>query len=255
MRITLLTASLGLAMHLPAQLTNGSFEQGLLGWEWTCEPPAVFAGGAPGGGDWMVSKEAGNFQGCFPSYLFQRLSGVQNGDLVTISGWVRCNDVPLCLGANFGLGVLNADGIALEEQVGTQGSEWLYLTITDTVQLTSGDTAVLVLNSGNIGGPASPMPGYFDEFSESISTGLTHNPPSNPAALYDASSNSLYLSMRCSTLVSVVIHDIAGREMTRDVTVINGTTARLDLNALPTGVYLATLRGKVTEGSLRFVVP
>jgi len=253
MKSAFLTVAAFTCIAAQAQLTNGSFEQGLTGWEWTCSEPSLIADGAPGAGSWMVSKEAGNTQGCFPSYLFQRLLGVQDGDLVTISGWVRCHDAPPCLGANFGLGRVSNGSFTLEENVGTFGSEWVYLTHTDTVELAAGDTALLVLNSGMIGGPISPAAGFFDGFTSSIGLGVNDEDSQALVSHFDRANNILCITSG-GALRSAQLYDITGRNLRLTAPTISGSSARFDLDALPTGVYFAALRTADRERVLRFVV-
>lgn len=253
MRVALLLALPALAVHAHAQLTNASFEQGLTAWEWTCADPELLADGAPGAGDQHASKEMGQTQGCFPSYLFQRLSGVQNGDMLTIGGWVRTPGDFVPVYPQFGLGTINNGVIHAEESMGTSWYEWTYLEITDTVELQSGDTAIILLSSGLIGGPATQNPGYFDGFTVSIAMNMLEGSNARPTMLMDRASNSLFASMGSAMLLEARLFDLMGRHLPSRGNV-RSTTARIDLNGLPNGIYLVALRTADGERVVRFVV-
>lgn len=243
------------ASQANAQLFNGSFEQAgaasLEGWEWTCDEPGIVNEAPPGAGDWSVTKLPSQAKGCFPSYLYQRLNDVQDGDLVTVSGWVRCDDDVICLGGWFGLGSINNGAFHLEEQVGTTDFLWTYLSLTDTVELAAGDTALLVLSGGFIGGPISPFPAHFDGFSLEPATGIA--PVSAPAvSRYDAATNSLFVGAE-ERLLGIALFDATGRALPLRAP-IAGNTARIALNELPIGVCIAQLRTARGTRTLRFAV-
>jgi len=238
-----------------AQLFNGSFElagaPSLEGWEWTCAEPGIVNEAPPGAGAWSVTKQPGEAKGCFPSYLYQRLSDVQNGDLLTVSGWVRCDDDVICVGGWFGLGTINNGTFHLEEQVGNNQFPWAYLSITDTVELADGDTALLVLSGGFIGGPVSPFPAHFDGFSIEDATSIAQASVL-ATSRYDAASNSLYVAT-ADRLLGIALFDAAGRVLPLHPP-IAGSTARIDLPELPLGVYIAELRTASGTTTLRFTV-
>ena len=238
-----------------AQLFNGSFElagaPSLEGWEWTCGEPELVNEAPAGAGAWSVAKQPGQAKGCFPSYLYQRLSDVQEGDLITVNGWVRCDDDVICVGGWFGLGTINNGAFHLEEQVGTNQWPWAYLSITDTVELATGDTALLVLSGGFIGGPISPFPAHFDGFSMEHATGITLA-GAQATSRYDAATNSLFIASSAQ-LLGITLFDAAGRVLPLRAP-IAGNTARIALNELPKGVYIAQLRTALGNKALRFAV-
>ncbi|MFZ1692171.1 MAG: T9SS type A sorting domain-containing protein [Flavobacteriales bacterium] len=254
MRAALLLALSALTIQAQAQLTNGSFEQGLAAWEWTCDDPELLmTDGAPGAGSQHASKEMGQTQGCFPSYLFQRLSGVQNGDMLTIGGWVRTPGDFVPVYPQFGLGTINNGVIHAEESVGTSWYEWTYLEITDTVELQTGDTAIIALSSGLVGGPATQNPGYFDGFTVSIVLNVHEGNNERPTILMDRASNSLFATMGSAMLLEARLFDLTGRHLPARGNV-RSTAARIDLNGLPNGVYLVALRTANGDRVVRFAV-
>ena len=241
-----------------AQLFNGSFEQAgapsLEGWEWTCSDPGQPFNAAPGSGEWCASKEPGHAKGCFPSYLFQRLPDLVDGQLVTVNGWVRCDDDVICLGGYIGIGALHNGQVIYDDLTGSTNFMWTYVSITDTVELEAGDTAVVVLTSGFIGGPISPAPGYFDGITLELNTGITDRHDADLASYFDPSTNNLFLSCGNSALRTVRLHDLTGRSLPIRTDLVNASSARVDLNSLPTGVYFASVRTDLGEKTIRFVV-
>jgi len=168
-----------------AQLINGSFEQdgtpSLTGWEWTCNEPGLQNTAAPGSGEWSATKEAGHAKGCFPSYIYQRLPDAENGMVIILSGWVRCDEEEPCIGGYLSSGRLNNGVFDLDNSITSQFPTWEFVSITNTVQNAEGDTAIVVLSGGFIGGPISPSPSYFDGITLSIALGMEQvDPPEGP---------------------------------------------------------------------------
>lgn len=248
--------TIALATQASAQLINGSFEQNgvqnFMGWEWTCEDPLAWNEAPAGAGQWSVSKESGHAKGCFPNHLFQRLSGVQDGDLLTISGWVRCDDDVICLGAYFGLGTINNGTFQLEENVGTNQFPWTYLTITDTVELAAGDTSILVLNAGFIGGPINPNPGHFDGFA--VAPALSIDVAARTSAHIRQDAGMLYVSCGEERLLATNVMDLTGRNVGADIVRTGPSSCQFSTSHLPTGTYFVSVRTPTGERASRFAV-
>ncbi len=244
------------AVH--AQLINGSFEvdgsPSLTGWEWTCSDPGYANNGAPTSGSWSATKEPGNAKGCFPSLLFQRLPDALDGDLLTVSGWVRCpdGDEP-CLGGSLGLGSINAGTFTSDDAVWSQTPQWTYLSITDTVELSAGDTAVVILNGGFIGGPIAPAPSYFDGIS--LAPALVVGERTGPMIVQyvDHATRTLYISAGQETIQGLRFFDLTGKGLPVRTDRTNATNLRVDLNGLPTGVYFVAVGTSAGERTVRFV--
>ncbi len=243
-------------MPLKAQVVNGSFEQAgqfsLAGWEWTCSDPMAVSGGAPAAGDWAVSKEAGQTQGCFPSYLFQRLTGFSNGQIIDMAAWLRCDGGPACLGAYMGLGRINNGVIELEEGTGAIGTAWTYVMFSDTVELGTGDTLLLVFNSGLIGGPIQPGSGQFDDVSITLAQGLEDLHAATVRHYPDPVTDMLYLHVDHGRVRQVRIHDAQGR-MLRSTTIAEGSMWSMAVGDLSAGSYFVVV--DLAEGlrSFRFI--
>lgn len=255
MKQLLLLVNLALPSISAAQLINGSFEQDLTGWEWTCGTPVLISGGAPAAGSVFASKEQGQTQGCFPSYVYQRLDGLQNGDLVTMSGWVAAAQGVVPGMAAFGLGRLNDGSFQLEETALTAGELWSYLTLVDTVEIGSGDTALLVLNSGLVGGPIVPGAGYFDGFTLNTVLAVDDAASTSPATRYDPATNCLFISVGGDLIVSAQLRDAAGRLLNDRLPIHGASNTRVHFDALRPGVYIVALATANDMAVVRFVVP
>lgn len=238
-----------------AQLINGSFEDdgtpSLSNWEWTCADPGQPNDAAPSSGAWSATKEAGHAKGCFPSYLYQRLPWVPNGAIVMLSGWVRCDSADICLGAFLGLGTLNNGAFALEENTGTVDPTWTYVSLTDTAQFGSGDTLVLVLNAGMIGGPISPSSGHFDGLQVGIWMGIDEQTAWELHQHFDA--GVLSLATGGPWIGSLDLFDATGRAMSVHLLRRERARADVDVSALRTGVYLVKVRTDRGDRVVRFV--
>jgi hypothetical protein len=210
---------------------------------------------APGAGSWSATKEAGQTQGCFPSYLFQRLTGVADGQVMNLTGWVRCDLAPICPGAWFGLGVVNSGSFHLEEQAGTSAVIWSYFSFTDTVEIGAGDTAILVLTSGLVGGPAFPAPGHFDGMSVDLSTGLGHADDWTVHHRFDPQDHRLTIATGGPAISELRCSDATGRDVPAALDWIDRSQVSLHTFDLGTGVYVVRVTAGDIDRVVRFVNP
>ncbi|MBK8498543.1 MAG: hypothetical protein IPL52_06915 [Flavobacteriales bacterium] len=238
-----------------AQLLNGSFEASgapsLVGWEWTCNPPGQPNEGAPGSGAWCANKGPGETQGCFPSYIYQRLPDLADGAMTTLSGWIRCSDEEPCVGGFISIGTLNNGVITTGAAVGSQLPVWSYVFINQTIALGPGDTAVAVLNGGLIGGPVAASPTYFDGITLEIVLGTNEIAAPELAHYRDAA--SFNIACRNCRMLDLRLLDLTGRAMA-SIVERNANTYRIGLEGLGTGVYFAAVRTDRGEKAIRFVV-
>lgn len=258
MRMILAVGLFAITYGLSAQLINGSFETdgspSLSGWEWTCDDPQFVEEGAPGSGAWSVSKMPGHAKGCFPNHLYQRLSNVEDGDIMTITGWGRCPTEfdNICLGARMGLGSINTGAVFLEEFTTASDPLWTFMSITDTVQIGTGDTALVVLNAGFIGGPISPTSPGFDGIEVSISTGVDLS-PAPTLHLLRTDANTLMVSTGALRMSGIACFDLAGQVLAAPALRLGTNAYSIGIQSLSSGVYL--LRATTEAGVLttRFV--
>ncbi|MBK7383610.1 MAG: T9SS type A sorting domain-containing protein [Flavobacteriales bacterium] len=259
MKSFLLAPLLLLSALAHAQLFNGSFEQAgspsLAGWEWTCEDPGIVNEGAPNSGEWSVTKQPGNAKGCFPNFLFQRLSDVQPGQMRTLTGWVRCLSTFNCPGAHIGFGRIQNGTVATEETVFSVASDWTFLTITDTIEFSAGDTALVVLNGGFVGGPVFPPAANFDGIELLAPQGVSSVPGTPISQRWDALSRTLYLGSATPFQGSVMLFDATGRILPAIVRRVSPTNLQIDAGATTSGIYFVHVVNAEGERAVRFVVP
>lgn len=254
MRTRYTTFALIIANAASAQLINGSFEQGgapsLEGWEWTCNPPGQPNEGAPGSGEWSVNKGPGEAKGCFPSYIYQRLPDLQDGEMVTLSGWIRCSDEEPCVGGYMGMATLNNGLITTGSMIGSQLPSWEYVYINQTLDLGPGDTAVALLSGGFIGGPIAPSPSYFDGITLEIVLGLTPNDPAEEP-LFRLAPDGQHIAVNAGADEFILLHDALGKLIHQE----KAGSAGWHTLALPAGVncLVVTVEGEGQRRSQRLV--
>jgi hypothetical protein len=244
------------ALNANAQLTNGSFEVNgtfsLEGWEWTCDDPQAVMDVPAGGGVWSAWKEAGHAKGCFPNELFQRLENVQYGIPYQLTGWVKCpvGDVAFCIGGGIGFGTISNGDFAFAQMTTSSDPEWAYITAEHVFDPGVGDTAIIVLNSGFIGGPIDPLPAGFDQLTLDIANGINEEHPLKISLFLEPLSDRLFVGST-SRMRSIECFDATGRSLVNQRA--SGTTEVVDLSALNSGAYL--LRATTDGGTMtsRFV--
>jgi len=93
------------------QLQDPSFEQGNVHWQFTCPDDGFFTGTtAPGGGTYCAQVTAVSstqpdcyYQSGTLPFVYQELTGAQNGDLISITFWHRGTPTPPTLMGSLGL--------------------------------------------------------------------------------------------------------------------------------------------------------
>lgn len=250
------TFLLGLALHTHAQLNNGSFEDSngasLTGWEWTCDDPTPEMDAPVDGGTWSAWKQSGHTKGCFPNYLYQRVPDVVYGAPYHLSGWAKCpfGDVSFCIGATIGFGTINNGYFTWAEQATSTDPDWTFLTVDDTWTENMGDTAIVMLSAGLIGGPINPLPAGFDNLSLSIFESVQENQALHISLFPDPASDILHVGSSVP-MTRLEVLDGQGRSVRR--VPANGTTVHVDVSALSGGCY--TVRITTAQGAsiARFV--
>lgn len=139
-------------------IENCSFEDTtLLGWRNEYCGSAYVQDPSPAGGDFALQLPFGNFQGCFPSNIYQVIPSVQNGEVYKLSAWVKNEGFPLTFGASISIGKKTTSGI-IEKNIRsdtTTSYGWILLEVEDTFILDAGDTAVAILEAGSVTGIGS----------------------------------------------------------------------------------------------------
>ncbi len=242
-----------LASSSQAQITNGSFEDAngpsLAGWEWTCDDPVLSMDAPVDGGTWSAWKQSGHTKGCFPNYLYQRIPNVNYGAPYILSGWGKCpiGDVSFCLGATIGFGTINNGAFTLAETATNSEPDWSYLNVEQAFQPSAGDTAIVVLSAGLIGGPINPLPAGFDRIMLSIFESVAEISRAGVSLFPDPASDVLHVG--CAVpMTNVEVLDQQGRLLLNLAT--SSTTVHVNVASLPTGSYLlrtTTSQGVTTE--------
>lgn len=255
------TTVLSFALVLGAagqQVYNGSFEENgspsLAGWEWTCEDPVMLNEGAPNNGDWSVLKDPSHAKGCFPNFLYQRLSDVQPGQVRTLTGWVRCLLSFSCPGAYIGFGRLSDGSVTAEEMTGSISTEWTFVSITDTIEFDPGDTALVVLNGGFIGGPSFPSGANFDGIALLGPQGIGHAAATPISQRWDAGSRTLFLGSITPFRGTALLFDATGRTVPAMVRRVSPTTLQVDASSMMSGAYFVHVVNGEGGRTVRFVV-
>lgn len=239
-----------------AQLINGSFEENgefsLSGWEWTCDDPQAQMDVPAGGGMWSAWKQSGHAKGCFPNELYQRLPDVQYGVLYLLSGWVKCpmDEFSACIGGSIGFGTINNGAFAFAQMTTSSDTNWAFITAEHVFDPGVGDTAIVILNSGFIGGPINPLPAGFDQLTLDISNSISEKPRPKLSLFVEPSSGRLNVGST-ARMRSLECFDATGRRLLDQRAA--GTSAVLDLAGFGDGAYL--LRVNTESGTLtsRFV--
>ncbi|MBK9733892.1 MAG: T9SS type A sorting domain-containing protein [Saprospiraceae bacterium] len=241
-----------------SQLLNGSFENDttadLSHWHWTCGATSIST--APqGGGNWSISVAPGNFQGCFPGLVYQKLPSIVDGESFVLSAWAYTKINPK-IGIYFGK--INNGEITLLAGDTTSSMAWKQLRVESSFMLSQGDTAVVVLSGGSTSGPESleHAERYFDlikleQVSAIESEKKLHgikvypNPFSSVTTIYsDLIFNGASLKLFNAT--GQIVHEEAH---------IYGQSYTLVRNNLPSGLYMLQVMQKgITIGFYRLLV-
>ncbi|MCB9168549.1 MAG: hypothetical protein H6595_13845 [Flavobacteriales bacterium] len=257
--ITLLLAGCLLPMVAGAQLINGSFEDGngdplITPWQHTC--PVSSGDPAPPGGNWGVQIEHGNFQGCFPGYVYQTLPTVNDGDVYTLIAYARnAPSSGVFLPVGIALGKIDATGTITHGTGPANATDsWVQMSVTDTFHLAPGDTALVLLLAGQTSGPAT---GYaqFDAAALNWQGGdfiPTVAAPAEMRFVLEGSTAVIHFARRSTGRMR--IFDALGREVLQ-WPVVSTTLVRIPIDGLRSGTYL--VRADRAEGSCgaRFIVP
>lgn len=246
--------AIGIASATNAQLVNGSFEDNgafsLQGWEWGCNEPQPVADVPTGGGQWSAWKEPGHTKGCFPAFLIQRIADVQYGIPYQLSGWVKCpqDDFQLCLGASLAFGVINSGEIIPAGFTTSNDTGWTFLTASHVFDPGIGDTAIVILSSGFIGGPINPLPAGFDQLTLDVAQGLGEEQRPIVSHYPDPVTDVLNIGISHGRILSIDVLDEAGRIA---LTAAGGMgTRQVHVTSLPPGSYFG--RVFTNDGEHRF---
>ena len=263
---------------LKAQVDNPGFEEGYTGWQFTCmyfngtdSVPTIVKENTPDGdNNKILMIPAGNTQGgCFISWAYQQFDA-KDGEVWNLKAWAKKGEV------GFGFagpsihfvrlpkdGEINAfQGAPLIGIDTTTSTEWVQLSITDTIKLEEGEKAGIVLNGGTTGGPGYGE-GFFDnvtlekiditqDLSESNNTffnnyALQYNPLSHELSLYSLTTN------KNSEIQQLNIYDLKG-SLYYTFPLLKNQDAVFKLNRLNRGIYFVEIREKSFSKTYKILV-
>ncbi len=242
---------IGSATCMNAQLQNSSFEENgqptLEGWlDYYCDFATSENDAPPNGGQWCVKMQPGQTQGCYPGYFYQILPTVTNGQVFRLEGRAKVDPqgpvVGIYLGRNDPEGTIH-----LLEGDTTSSEIWTMLSVVDTFELEPGDVAVVVINSGLVGGPAGPShSSYFDELHLDLVTSIDEaffndvkifpNPVIDSWLFIDLDPN-------LTPIDEISIFDVTGRQVYKNIGYVNSVNVA-DWNA---GTYFIKLKSSEKE--------
>ncbi|MBE0663497.1 MAG: T9SS type A sorting domain-containing protein [Bacteroidales bacterium] len=236
----ILTVSLSI-ITAQGQILNGSFENGsnpdLSNWEWTCG--AISFNNAPtGGGNWCIKVNGGNTQGCFPGYAYQKIPTITNGQTYMLSGWAFAQTSPP-IGLYFGK--INNGIITLQAGDTTYSTSWTQLNVQSSFSLSTGDTALVVLYGGLVGGPIQGY-GYFDLINLQQVTGINSLEQKQSAKIFPNPFNNQTTLQTDNILknATLSVYNCFGQTI-KKIRNISGQTITINRDNLPSGVYFIRL--------------
>lgn len=164
LQIGLIFFLLSFSVSLYGQVFNGSFEINgeatLDHWTISWNLGESYEDAAPGGDNWCLKLEAGNYQGYFPVYAYQVIPEIQNGEIWEVTVWARQHSN--ITSASLYWRIFKFDGSQIDLSASETYSEtWTQLSVTDTILIEMGDSVAVVLDSGVTGGPSVNW-SYFD---------------------------------------------------------------------------------------------
>lgn len=234
-----------------AQLLNGSFETNngspsTANWQNVCFEPTSFNDAAPGWGQKCIKQAYGNSQGCFPSFVYQTMSDMDDGEVWTVSGWARIDSLWTATNVGVFIGRVNDNNaVSTVNGAWTSSSSWTYISKTDTVRLAPNETGAVVLMAGLIPNPSYGF-AFFDGISanDQISTAVVENNEMEVSLFPSPAEDVLYLgSSSFNEKIRIRIYDLTGQiEQEHEALEANsGTTLTLDVSTLRSGLHIVQL--------------
>jgi hypothetical protein len=240
----ILTVSLNI-ITAKGQILNDSFENGstpdLSNWKWACGASS-FNNAPTGGGNWCVKVNSGNTQGGFPCYAYQKIPTITNGQTFILSGWAFAQTSPT-IGLYFGK--INNGIITLQVGNTTNSTSWTQLTVQSSFSLSTGDTALVVLYGGLVGGPLQGY-GYFDLIKLQQVTGINSLEQKQSTKIFPNPFNNQTILQTDNLLynATLTVYNYSGQTV-KQIKNINSQTVVLSRDNLISGLYFVRL----TQGS------
>ena len=126
--------------------------------------------------------------------------------------------------------------------------DWTFVNVGTVFDPGIGDTAIVLLSAGFIGGPISPLPAGFDQLALEGAQGIGEIHPARVAHYPDPVTDILHIDIAEGRMLSIDVLDEAGRIVH---TGSGGTgTRQVSLSSLPSGTYIG--RVFTDRGEQRF---
>ena len=186
----------------------------LSGWTDICDSSQSYPDSPSGGGTWCLGKNAGNYQGCFPGYVYQKVTEIHDGETWQLTGWARRYN-PYSPSPSIFFAKTDSTGIlSLLEGDTLDSDSWSVVTVQHTFSLLPGDTALALLNAGNCSGPAMGT-SLFDLISITEVTGISNKPDNTELSIYPVPCNDFLIiyTKEYSQQFEVEIRDISGKQV------------------------------------------
>ena len=257
-----------------AQIQNGSFEDAggnpnLSTWTEVCTGAEAVADAPPGGGNWSLKKEAGHAKGCMPGLLYQTLPDAQNGEIWQLTAWAkRDGDYPMGVAGIFFFTFDPANppqyfsNVYAERFDTTYATQWQFLSVVDTLQIPSGETAAVALHTGLAGGPSTGYC-YFDLVNaQNITepTGIAEQAETDALNLFpNPTANELWLTHNFAQneAPELEIYDVTGGLVWRTTLrgdEANGRKMTIDVGDMSCGTYCLLIKTKGKALRKSFVI-
>ena len=164
-----------------SQILNGSFEidnqPTLENWRFTCDELASASNDAPPLPDnnWSLKLESGNSQGCFPSYAYQIIPNIGDGEIWKASVYTKRENS--LTQPKLYWKIFRANGEETDLSMATSSSEdWEQISVEDTIHISEGDSVAIVLDAGTVISVPEINNVFFD-LVEVENLGETYNSP------------------------------------------------------------------------------
>ena len=151
--VLVLLSVLAFPFLLFTQIINGSFENNgqptLENWNFTCEYHYSSSDDAPPLPDnhWSLKLTSGNSQGCFPSYAYQIIPEVRDGDIWQATVFTKRENS--LTQPSLYLKIFRANGEETNLSVATTSSyDWEQISVEDTIHISEDDSVAIVLDAG-----------------------------------------------------------------------------------------------------------
>jgi hypothetical protein len=230
------------------QILNNSFENAtgpdLSNWEWTIGAEAC-EDAPEGGGSWCIQVTGGSTQGYLWGYAYQRISEVDTAHEYILSASVKA----LMSANGVFFGKINNGTITLFDGVKTSATSWTTISIQSSFLLTPGDTALVVLDAGIMGGVLNGL-GNFDLVKLESVAGIEDSEKKLGFNVYPnpfTTSTTIKYELTKPTLIQLTIYNHLGEavEEALDAFQLPGVhTYEWSAERLPEGMYFAVLRSE-----------